>query len=122
MKTMRNHRQIVMILGILLTFSMVIGAGSAYAYKEPKKYDLWNKLGRGVGNIVACPMELLNQPSQMYKDGERLLPAIVGGLGKGVVYTATRAVVGVYEVATFPLPLPEGYKPIMEPEFAFPEE
>jgi hypothetical protein len=33
-----------------------------------------------------------------------------------------RAVVGVYEIATFPIPLPKGYGPILkDPEFFFEE-
>ena len=28
-----------------------------------------------------------------------------------------RELVGVYEIVTFPLPLPRGYKPIMKPEW-----
>jgi putative exosortase-associated protein (TIGR04073 family) len=41
------------------------------------------------------------------------------GLGKGLGHTLLRMGTGVYEVVTFPFPLPEGYRPIVEPEFVW---
>jgi putative exosortase-associated protein (TIGR04073 family) len=48
--------------------------------------------------------------------------AMTVGLAKGVGMTAARILSGVYEVATFPLPIPAGYKPILnDPEFYWTE-
>ena len=41
------------------------------------------------------------------------------GLAKGVGMTIVRTGAGVYETVTFPFPIPEGYTPVIEPEFVF---
>jgi putative exosortase-associated protein (TIGR04073 family) len=41
------------------------------------------------------------------------------GLAKGVGMTIVRTGAGVYETVTFPFPIPEGYGPVLEPEFVF---
>jgi putative exosortase-associated protein (TIGR04073 family) len=42
---------------------------------------------------------------------------IVSGIPKGMVKALVRSLAGVYEIVTFPLPVPSDYKPILEPEF-----
>ena len=73
--------------------------------------NMWTKLGRGLSNIIICPVELFNQPSQMGKT-ERWPIALTGGVFKGVLFTVIRGVVGVYETVTFPVPIPEDYDPL----------
>ena len=41
------------------------------------------------------------------------------GLAKGLGMTLVRTGSGIFEIATFPFPLPEDYKPILEPEYVF---
>jgi putative exosortase-associated protein (TIGR04073 family) len=84
--------------------------------------DAWKKLGRGVCNMATFPLEL---PSQISKtnltDGP--MAAFTWGLLKGVGMTGLRALVGVYETVTFPMPLPERYEPILtDPEFFFEDQ
>ena len=77
------------------------------------------KLGRGLANIGSCWFEV---PSQMMDtaESEGGMAAWTYGLAKGVWMMGTRVVVGVYEVITFPIPIPKDYKPIIkEPEFLF---
>ena len=75
------------------------------------------KLGRGLANCVTFPIEIPNQISKT-NNCEGPCAAATVGLVKGVVMAAFRAVVGVYEVATFPFPIPECYKPILtDPEY-----
>jgi putative exosortase-associated protein (TIGR04073 family) len=79
--------------------------------------DALRKLGRGLANCATFPIEVPNQISKTNNiDGP--IAAVTYGLVKGIVMGTFRAVVGVYEVATFPIPLPEYYKPILtDPEF-----
>jgi len=75
------------------------------------------KLGRGVANVATCPLEL---PKSMGEANEEsgIFAGMTWGLFEGLVGTVKRAAVGVYEVATFPVPLPSQYKPILtDPEF-----
>jgi putative exosortase-associated protein (TIGR04073 family) len=72
--------------------------------------------------MATFPLEL---PSQISKtnvtDGP--MAAFTWGLLKGVGMTGFRALVGVYETVTFPMPIPERYEPILtDPEFFFEDQ
>lgn len=90
----------------------VVGQASPASCDDPIK-----KLGRGVANVVTCPFELTNQIHKSHDLDGPWAGLTVGPL-KGFLMIAVRGVVGVYEIATFPIPLPENYRPILtEPEF-----
>ena len=101
----------------IIAFVCIMSIMAPLSFAGPCNNDAWKKLGRGVCNMATFPLEL---PSQISKtnisDGP--MAAFTWGLLKGVGMTTLRALVGVYETVTFPLPCPEGYKPILtEPEF-----
>ena len=75
------------------------------------------KLGRGLCNVITSPFEIPEQ-TQRVNNSDGPMAAVTYGFLKGVVMTGVRAVVGVYEIATFPIPFPRQYKPILkDPEF-----
>ena len=81
--------------------------------------DPVKKLGRGLCNVVSCPLEVVKQSSDV-ANTDGAMASMTWGVLKGVGMMAVRGVVGVYEVATFLLPFPKDYKPIMtDPEFFF---
>lgn len=106
-----------------VTFAGPCACGNAQAVEKGMcNNDAWKKLGRGVCNMATFPLEL---PSQISKtnitDGP--MAAFTWGLLKGLGMTGFRALVGVYETVTFPMPMPEGYKPILtDPEFFFEDQ
>jgi len=76
------------------------------------------KLGRGIANIATCPIELPRTIEKVsLKDG--YVAGATVGILQGVWRTVLRGVVGVFEVVTFPAEIPEGFKPLITPEFAF---
>ena len=78
----------------------------------------FRKLGRGIANIVTCPLEL---PRTIQLIGLREgwgSGATVGTL-QGLWRTLLRGGAGIYEVATFPAETTEGFKPLILPEFVF---
>ncbi len=77
-----------------------------------------HKFVRGIGNILSGWLEI---PLSVYNESleETPLVGMTWGLAKGVGKTVARTCVGVYEVCTFPFAFPEGYRPIIEPEFVF---
>lgn len=77
------------------------------------------KFGRGVCNVLTCPAEFPAQIGATNRtDGP--MAGLTYGVAKGVLWVLIRGVVGVYEVVTFPIPLPCEYRPILtEPEFMF---
>jgi len=81
--------------------------------------DALKKFGRGVCNVVTCPFEIFAQPMEI-NNSDGPMAAVTYGVLKGVGMTCVRGLVGVYEIATFLLPYPKGYKPILtNPEFFF---
>jgi len=74
------------------------------------------KLFRGIINAATGWMEI---PKQMILVGQDsgAGPAFTWGLVKGVGMAVARSAVGAYEIVTFPMPIPEGYRPILHPEY-----
>jgi putative exosortase-associated protein (TIGR04073 family) len=74
------------------------------------------KLGRGLSNVLFGIVEVPNQYTRAVNDNGGGA-GLTYGLPRGILCWLGREVVGVYEVVTFPLPLPKGYKPIIKPEW-----
>lgn len=75
-------------------------------------YPAFEKLGRGSANALGGWLEIPLNIDQRFSKGDTVGSFFTGaaqGLVKGVVRTA----VGVYEVATFFLPYPENFAPIL---------
>lgn len=79
--------------------------------------DALKKLGRGVCNMVTFPLEVPEQIQRTNNSDGPLAGATVGLL-KGVGWAIGRAFVGVYETATFLIPYPRNFKPVLnDPEY-----
>lgn len=82
----------------------------------------WIKLGRGAVNVISSPVEILRQPLRLSATGRyEPLTALTGGVFKGIGCMVVRALGGVYEMLTFPIPLPRNYAPLMNPPTLFEE-
>ncbi|MDD5137165.1 MAG: exosortase system-associated protein, TIGR04073 family [Candidatus Omnitrophica bacterium] len=101
----------------LIVFLFAITFASPGYCDDPIK-----KLGRGLCNMGTCLFELPLQVSRVnLSDGP--MAAGTWGFLKGSSMIVVRLFTGVYEVVTFPFPLPPDYKPIMtDPEFFFEEQ
>lgn len=74
------------------------------------------KMGRGLANMTTSFLEI---PGQMVKE-TREQGAGIGipvGFAKGLGMIVPRVLIGVYEFLSSPFPAPEGYRPILNPEF-----
>ena len=80
--------------------------------------DAFTKLGRGVANVLTGWVEI---PKNIYDTSvkDNALAGVTLGLAMGAGMTIVRTGAGIYEIGTFPFPLPENYKPILEPEYVF---
>ena len=98
---------------ICVALVMIIGMATASFAQDPAK-----KLGRGVANVLTGWVEL---PKNIYNTSIEANPlvGITVGTAKGIGMSIVRTGAGVYEIITFPFPLPEDYMPIIEPEFVF---
>ncbi len=100
------------IVAALVVLSLLLLPGAALA----KKYTAARKAGRG---LAAMTTSFLEVPGNIVQESRRTNMArgftlgFAMGLGKIVV----RTLVGVYEFVSCPFPVPEGFKPLIEPEF-----
>ena len=90
--------------------------------------DPFEKLGRGIANIAFCWGEILMKPYDVNKD-KGAVAALTYGVIKGLAFTVARVGVGLVDVVTFPMMLPNcpddkndsgwGYGPMMRPPWVF---
>lgn len=76
------------------------------------------KLGRGIANVATAPLELIRVPELVSRQ-DGYIAGMSVGLVQGAWRTVQRMVVGAFEVATFPLEIPQGFQPLIMPEFVF---
>ena len=73
-----------------------------------------DKLVRGLSNSWTCQQEYIDAVhEELYLNGPI---GIVTGSVKGVIKVALRAISAVYDIATFPIPIPWKYEPILKPD------
>jgi putative exosortase-associated protein (TIGR04073 family) len=109
-----------------LTLLAIVGTmflatpSSAQIERRDTDFDrMLHKLGRGIANVLTGWMEIPKEIAEAWRETDPITGLIVGTI-KGVGYTIVRVVAGVYEILTFPMPFPENYEPIIEPEFVLP--
>ena len=103
------------LIGLIVILFAVVFAVPGYC-DDPVK-----KLGRGLSNVLTFPFEIFLQASRV-NNSDGPVAAATWGLLKGVGMSGARLLTGVYEVITFPVPVPKDFAPIMkDPEFMFEE-
>jgi len=87
-----------------------------YPEDAPTGQNAMRKFCRGVANVLFGIVEI---PNQMTKTTATQGggAGVTYGFGKGVMRWFEREGVGLYDLVTFPVPIPKGYKPVMQPEF-----
>ena len=79
-----------------------------------------HKLGRGIVNVLTGWIEIPKNVAVEWKKTDPFSGVVIGTV-KGFGWGWGRTVSGVYDIVTFPLPVPEDYNPLMEPEFILPD-
>ena len=82
-------------------------------HAKAKKDNAATKLAWGVVNLLMAPVELVKGiTTEPYDKGPAYdLPV---GIGKGFYNMGKRLGAGTYDAATFPVPVPKGYAPILK--------
>ncbi len=75
------------------------------------------KLQRGLINTFLSPLEISHEWERV-KGTDALVPTWLTGFGRGLWCAGIRAVVGIYEIVSAPIPSPPDYRPMQQPEFA----
>ena len=99
----------------MMVVALLAAARPAFAVQETGELVV-RKLFRGIVNAATGWIEIPKQISMTWQQSGGGVGAS-WGLVKGVGYAVARSVGGAYEIVTFPFPIPEEYKPIMQPEF-----
>lgn len=92
------------VLMAVLAAGMTMGIGVSAAWAQ----DPIHKMGRGIVNVLTGWLEL---PKHIHLGNQEDNPVVgIGrGLMKGAGLALLRGGVGLYEVATFPIPLPKDF-------------
>lgn len=105
-------------LFLVVAFAMLALAGPTWALGAELDTGalVITKLFRGIVNAATGWIEI---PKQISLTWQAQGPGLgsTWGLVKGVGFAVARSVVGGYEIVTFSLSIPDGYRPIMHPEY-----
>lgn len=109
-------------MAVFLLAIAMVGATTSSAHAVGSEIDtlggIGTKLSRGIVNLVTGWLEIPKQISNVWQESGAA-PGLTLGFLKGFGFAVGRTAVGAYEIVTFPAPLPEGYRPIVSPEFVF---
>ena len=100
---------------VAVMFGLVTLAAPAFAEQETGALVV-SKLFRGIANAATGWMEIPKQMSLTWQ-GQGPGVGLSWGFIKGIGWAIARSVGGAYEIVTFPFPIPEEYKSIMQPEY-----
>lgn len=78
-------------------------------------YTITDKLGRGAASMALPFLEIPGNIVKETKDHGAL--GVPYGMAIGVGKMVSRELVGIYDVITAPIPLPEDYKPLLKPDY-----
>lgn len=85
----------------------------------PRAYTLaFDKLGRGLENTLFGVLEIPKQTVKRAME-TNCTSCYVSGFFKGIGYFIVRELAGVYEILTFPFPIPVEYSPVIDPLLAY---
>ncbi len=102
---------------LLLLVSLLLVSQNAFSANVESSGPL-RKLQRGFVNIALSPMEVSTELAQEKAENADQTPASwSAGLVRGIAFMGGRALAGVYDVVTFPIPFPKEYGPVVQPEF-----
>jgi putative exosortase-associated protein (TIGR04073 family) len=94
----------------------------AFAQEGSAIEKMGKKLGRGIVNIATGWVELPKNIYDTSVDTNNPLMGITYGTLKGLGMTVVRTGAGAYDTVTFLFPVPQDYKPILQPQFVFDEK
>ena len=108
----------IVAVGVVLALAFLSVAGPVWAVGAEIDTGAMvvKKLFRGIVNAATGWMEIPKQISLIWQEQGPWMGSS-WGIVKGLGFAVARSVAGGYEIATFPLPIPDGYQPLMQPEF-----
>jgi len=106
------------VVSLLVVVACMVGALPAFAMDAGQYAEgAGSKLGRGLVNTATGWGEI---PMQSYVGSQE--DGVLGGVGgffRGIGLGVARTLTGAFEIATFWAPVPEEFKPVMQPATVF---
>jgi putative exosortase-associated protein (TIGR04073 family) len=109
---MRQKKAILVGLSFLLFFVSSVHAAELAPPGTPQR-----KFQRGALNVFFSPVEISNELHKV-KTKDTFIASWLPAFFKGSVLMVCRAVTGIYEIMTAPIPSPPHYEPVYPPEFS----
>ena len=81
--------------------------------------DPGTKLSRGVTNSLTGLLEVPLTIGEEWKASKNMAVGIFVGGAKGLVWGFMRTCSGLYDLLTFPIPLPEKYDSLIKPDYVW---
>jgi len=103
----------------ILALCLVLAAITLFPCPSARADGAFHKLGRGFINTLTGWMEIFYTANLKFREHDNDVFQGLAAIPEGVVRAVIRTSVGIYETVTFPLPIPENYTAIVEPEFLF---
>jgi putative exosortase-associated protein (TIGR04073 family) len=100
---------------LMLLYLIILTQPAFAATQMEPKGTMMRKFQRGFINIGMSPIEISHELHKE-KRTDAYLPSWVPGIFRGTTFMVGRALSGVYDLVTFPIPLPSGYEPLVYPE------
>ena len=116
---MGKKNLVLLFMTILFSLMLVSGYADDLSRSKSEPASMMHKLGRGVVNFFTGWIEIPKNIAVEWKKSDPFSGFVVGTV-KGFGWGWGRTLCGVYDVFTFPLPIPENYAPLMDPEFILP--
>lgn len=108
----RRGTRVSACFALLCATAMLPGTAAAAAVE----YTAARKAGRGTAGLVCSFLEI---PGNMFElsNEQGAATGLTLGFAQGLGMLVVRTLVGSFELITAPFAVPEGYKPVLEPEF-----
>ena len=99
---------------VLVAVAMCLGFISAVYAGNPG-----DKLARGITNSLSGLLEIPLTIGEEWKASNNAGIGIFVGLFKGFFWAIGRTCSGLYDILTFPIPLPKDYDSLMKPDYVW---
>ena len=109
----------VLIIVCAIALGLASAAPAAESYRDDTRrsgYTAMDKFGRGLAGMTTGFLELPGNIVAENRDHGAAAAATIG-FAKGLGMIPVRELVGVYNFVTAPIPYPNGYRPILHPEY-----
>lgn len=109
----------VLVAAVFATIFVLVSEGRAREgpyYESSLMAHITRKFLRGCGNVAFGWCEIPRNIHIAIEDLDPLTGTIVGTV-KGMGHAVVRTSWGVWEVVTFPIPVPSEYRNVVKPEF-----